>query len=197
MLPTRSFVGDPPSVRTTWLMLSVALSLLICEPAHAQQTSLISVGPRVGVGAQNSPLGDKQKEDFRQYDVAATFGLPWSWYHHSGWGLGTRLTASAGQLQGGGQTGFMGTLIPAIAVDGWGGRVSIDLGGGGALLSETKYGVQDFGGPFQFVGTTGIRFLLYQSLITGYRFQHFSDATIYGDDSRGVDMHLLELSYRF
>ena len=190
-------VGDHPSVKATWLMLTFALTLLVCGPTHAQETSLISVGPRVGVGAKASPLGKEQKEDFQQYDVAATFRLPWSWYHHSGWGLATRLTASAGQLQGGGQSGFVGMLVPAIAVDGCRGRVSIDLGLGGGLFSETKYGVQDFGGPFQFVGTTGIRFLLYQSLIAGYRFQHFSDATIYGDDSRGVDMHLLELSYRF
>ncbi len=159
--------------------------------------SLISVGPRVGIGG-DSPFGAKQKtRDFRQYDIAATFGLPWSWQHHSGWSLGTRLTASAGLLQGGGQSGFIGTLVPGFAVDGWRGRVSINLGGGVGLFSETQYGVQDIGGPFQLMATMGLRFVLFQSLFAGYRLQHFSDATIYGKDGLGVDIHLLELGYRF
>jgi hypothetical protein len=31
----------------------------------------------------------------------------------------------------------------------------------------------------------------------GYRFQHFSDAGIYGSTSLGADMHLFEFGYRF
>ena len=70
------------------------------------------------------------------------------------------------------------------------------MGFGGGLFSDYTFGVQDFGGPFQFVGTTGIGFALYPRLIAGYRFQHISDAHIY-DDGRGFDMNMLELNYRF
>ncbi|MEK7273605.1 MAG: hypothetical protein AAB047_07215 [Nitrospirota bacterium] len=31
----------------------------------------------------------------------------------------------------------------------------------------------------------------------GYHFQHYSDAALYGQDSRGVDLHLIELIYWF
>jgi len=178
------------------LILALTLSILTPRPSSAEDTHLIGVGPRIGIGG-DSPLGEEQQEDYYLYDVAATFGLPWSWRNGSSWGLETRLIASAGQLMAAGETGFIGTLVPGIALDNKNWGIAIDIGLGGGLFSDYTFGVQDFGGPFQIVGNTGICFRLYPPFVAGYRFQHFSDATIYGDGSRGVDMHLLELRYRF
>ena len=49
---------------------------------------------------------------------------------------------------------------------------------------------------FQFVWTFGLNFKV-STVGLGYHFQHYSDATIYGSDSRGVDLHMFELAYRF
>lgn len=164
---------------------------------QAEPMALLGVGPRVGVGG-NSPLGQEQKENFQMYDVAALFRLPWGWWHRSAaWGLETRLIASAGELTAAGKTSLMATLVPALAVSSRNGEVSIDVGLGPGFFSNYKFGVQDFGGPVQIVGTAGIGFNLFPEFHAGYRFQHFSDAGIYGPTSLGVDMHILEISYRF
>ena len=180
---------------TPCLILTLGLSVLGAGPSSAEDTTLIALGIRGGASGY-SPLGEEQQEEFQQYDVAAIFRLPWSWHHCSDLGLETRLIASAGAIRGAGETGFIGTLVPGIALTSETWRTSVDVGFGGGLFSDYTFGVQDFGGPFQFVGTTGIGFALYPRLIAGYRFQHFSDADIYGD-GRGFDMNMLELYYRF
>jgi len=159
--------------------------------------ALLRVGPRYGIGG-DSPLGEEQKENFQMYDVAALVRLPWGWQHRSsGWGLEARLIASAGELLAAGTTSFMGTLVPVLAVNSPTDKISIDIGLGTGFFSNSKFGVQDFGGPVQIVGTAGIGFNLIPGFHAGYRFQHFSDAGIYGATSLGVDMHIVEIAYRF
>ena len=104
---------------------------------------------------------------------------------------------SGGVLQGAGETNFVGTVVPTVAFGRKDERISIDIGGGGALLSDYKFGAQNFGGPFQFVWSFGLNVGLLGPLGVGYHFQHYSDATLYGHDSRGVDLHLFELAYRY
>ncbi|MGH7206421.1 MAG: acyloxyacyl hydrolase [Nitrospiraceae bacterium] len=211
-----------PRSLTCGLILSLALTIMASAPSwaepmallggsprvgvagvspvgeeQAKPMALLGVGPRVGVGG-NSPLGEEQKENFQMYDVAALFRLPWGWWHRSGaWGLETRLIASAGELTAAGTTSLMATLVPGLAVTSRNGAVSIDVGVGPGFFSNYKFGVQDFGGPVQIVGTAGIGFNLLPGFHAGYRFQHFSDAGIYGATSLGVDMHILEIAYRF
>lgn len=60
------------------------------------------------------------------------------------------------------------------------GLLSVDMGAGGALLTDCKHDCQNFGGPFQFVWTFGAT--------------SRAIATMYGDDSRGADLHLFELN---
>ena len=158
--------------------------------------SLLSVGVRYGLSG-SSPIGEQTQTDFRQYDLAATLRLPWHWYHSSGWGISTRLLVTGGALQGAGETNFVGTLVPTVVFGRKDERISIDMGGGGALLSDHKFGAQNFGGPFQFVWSFGLNVGLLGPLGAGYHFQHYSDATLYGRDSRGVDLHLFELAYRY
>jgi hypothetical protein len=143
-------------------------------------------------------LGREQKEDFQQYDVAALFGLPWGWQERvTGMKLDMRLLTSAGELAAAGDTSLMVTLVPCLALSSPNEAVSIDVGGGTALFSNYKFGVQNFGGPAQIVATAGIGFNLVPGFFAGYRFQHFSDAGTYGPTSLGVDMHMLEINYRF
>jgi hypothetical protein len=158
--------------------------------------TFLGVGPRYGVGG-NSPLGEEQKENFQLFDLAALFKLPWGFEAAREWAVETRLLTSAGQLTAAGESSFMSTIVPCVALTSFGGRVTLDLGLGGGFFTNHTFGVQDFGGPAQIVGTTGIAITLFKDFHAGYRFQHFSDAGIYGPTSLGVDMHIMDVRYRF
>lgn len=163
----------------------------------AKSMALLYVGPRYGVGG-DSPLGEEQKEYFQMYDIAALWSLPWDWRHRSsGWGLESRLITSMGELRAAGKNSLMSTLVPALALTSPNGMVALDLGLGLGFFSNYKFGVQNFGGPVQIVGTAGVGFTPTQKFRAGYRFQHFSDAGTYGPTSIGVDMHILEIGYSF
>jgi len=75
--------------------------------------------------------------------------------------------------------------------------VSIDVGVGAGFFSRDQYGAQNFGGPVQIVGTAGILVNPIPHAYAGLRVQHFSDAGIYGSNSLGVDMYIVEAGYRF
>jgi hypothetical protein len=181
----------------------LALSLLVPSFSFCEETSVdragmhvTKVGIRWGITGP-SVIGEEQQETFQEYSMVAHVRLPWDWRSPSGWGLGTKLIASAGALRGGGEEGFIGSLIPALEFgkkDGW---ISIEAGFGGALLSHHKFGRQDFGGPFQIAATVGASVPVSQRIAVGYRLQHYSDAEIYGGNSRGGDFHMLELTYRY
>jgi hypothetical protein len=157
---------------------------------------LLGIGPRYGIGG-NSPLGEEQKENFQLYDLAALFRLPWGLPMTADWALETRLLTSAGELTAAGTSSLMSTIVPCVALTSYQGKFTVDLGLGGGFFTNHRFGVQDFGGPAQIVGTAGIALSLFTGFQAGYRFQHFSDAGMYGPTSLGVDMHIMDLSYRF
>ena len=145
-----------------------------------------------------SPLGEEQQVKFYQGDVALTARLPWEWEIGYGWLFRTRVLGSAGFLRGAQNTAGVFTFVPVdIAFGRKDGLVTIDMGAGGGLFTRHTFGTQDFGGPFQFVWTFGITSRFAGPFGAGYHFQHYSDATIYGPDSRGTDLHLFELIYWF
>lgn len=158
--------------------------------------NLLSVSTRASFSSKDV-LGRVAPEKFQEYDVAATFRLPWAWYFQSGWGTGTRLMASAGALHGAGETALIVSLIPLVALGSQDGGFTLDMGAGGALLSRHHFGTQNYGGYFQFALTAGVSVPLFKQLGVGYRFLHYSDATICGRDNKGADLHMLELPYRF
>jgi hypothetical protein len=104
---------------------------------------------------------------------------------------------SVGALTGGGDTAFLTTLVSGIAVGPRNSLFSVDIAVGGSLLSRQEFGRHDMGGPFQFVLTFGVRVPIYKAIGLGYRFHHMSDATIYGHGAKGIDTHMLELTYTF
>ena len=63
-------------------------------------------------------------------------------------------------------------------------------------MTRQRFGTQDYGGPFQFAVTMGLTVPLYKKLGLGYRYMHYSDAAIYGPDTTGADLHMIEFSYR-
>ena len=178
-----------------WAAMQIALCLL-APFCHGGEVSIMSVGVRYGLSG-SSPIGEQTETDFHQYDLAAAVRLPWQWDHASGWGISTRIVVRRGVLQGAGETNFLATVVPTVAFGRDDERFSIDVGGGGALLSDHKFGAQNFGGPFQFVWTFGVNLGLVGPFGVGYHFQHYSDATLYGRDSRGVDLHMFDLVYRY
>jgi len=175
--------------KTIWLLL-LLLSIFSPRAANAEETDWIAVGLRAGFSATD------RNEDFEQYEVFATYGLPWSWQLTPGWFVSTRAQLSAGALRGGGDTGFIGSVGPGIALSMAHGLILLDGGISAALLSEHQFGREDFGGPIQFVSHVGISFKLGANLGVGYRFQHMSNASIYNQNP-GLELHVLELSYFF
>lgn len=186
-------VGGP-----LFLLAAAGFALLVLMPAVSceEEFRLNSIGIRGGASG-NSPIGKQETEHFEEYDVMANWSLPWEWYSASGWGVGTRLMGSLGALRAAGDTGFITTLVPGFVFgkkDGW---LSLEVGGGGALVSQHHFGDQNLGGAFQLVWDTAIRVKVYRGIGVGYWFHHLSDATLYGDNGNGFDLHMVEFSYRF
>ena len=75
-------------------------------------------------------------------------------------------------------------------------RILLDGGISAGLLSEHKFGEENFGGPIQFISHAGISFKLSDNLGVGYRFQHMSNASIYNRNP-GLELHMFELKYFF
>lgn len=191
-----SWVAFRPEIVACIALASFVLGVLVPYPSRAEDLRLLGISVRARYGGERV-LGDVAPEAFREYDVAASIGLPWQRDAESGWQIGTRLLAAAGALQGAGKTALVVSLIPVLAIarqDGW---LTFDLGAGGALLSEHRFGRQDYGGPFQFALTFGLGVPVYGRFGVGYRFLHYSDAGTYGGNTTGADFHMVELSYRF
>ena len=187
-----------PRFLTLNVLMSLAFTALVCTPGLAEDSTLITVGPRLGFSGKTPLLGRQQKYNFNLYDIAALWRLPWQWpLGDTDWKLETRLMTSAGALEGAGETGLMATLVPDLALSGWNGLVSLDAGAGAGFFSKYKFGAQDFGGPVQIVATVGIRVNPLAHAYAGFRVQHFSDARVYGPSALGVDMYLVEFGYRF
>ena len=176
------------------------LSLLCCffVPSflHAENLNVHSVSVRARL-SEKTVLGKDAPEDFKEYDVSLNMGLPWQHYSPSGWGMGSRLMASAGVLRGAGEHAFVVSLIPELTFGSEDGRFIFDLGAGGAAFTRHRFGTQDFGGPFQFALTLGVRVPVYKKFGAAYRFLHYSDAGLNGSRTIGADFHMLELSYQF
>ena len=196
---------EPEATYVRWMFVSacvivavwLAALLLINSSDVSAQLRLESLAVRGGLSG-SSVIGEEQQTDFNQVDLALTARLPWEWNVGTGWIIKTRLLTSAGVLRGSDELNGVFTLVPLDVIFGRkDGLISIDMGVGGALLTDYKFGNQNFGGPFQFVWTWGATSRFAGPFGAGYHFQHYSDATIYGSESRGVDLHLFEIIYWF
>ncbi len=194
-------VGQPTSqFILRHISLGILLIFICCLLAPTQSYSedldLQSLSMRARV-SEHTVLGKVAPEEFEEYDVAVNFALPWQSYSTSGWGRGSRLMASAGILRGAGEDALVVSLVPELTLGSEDGRFTLDLGIGGALFSRSRFGAQDYGGPFQFVLTLGVSAPLYKKLGLGYRFLHYSDASVNGPHTIGADFHMIEFNQRF
>jgi hypothetical protein len=155
--------------------------------------SLVAMGARVGTNDATNKEGGLDR-----IDVFWSWRSPYAWEFKPGWDIGARLNASVGAIRGQGETGAIGTFVPTLAVGDTDDVFSLEAGVGLALFSRWEYGtVEDFGGPLQFILDLGVNYRVYKRFGVGYRFQHWSDAGIHGTNNRGVEMHMLEFSYRY
>ena len=166
------------------------------EYSYSSELDLLSLSFRTRI-SDDTVLGNDAPEFFTESDIAANFKLPWQNYTSLGWGWGTRLMMSAGVLRGANKNALTVSAIPELTFGSEDGRYTLDLGIGGAVFSKYKFGVQDFGGYFQFALTFGGSVPVNESLGIGYRFLHYSDAGGYGPHTTGADFHMIEFVHRF
>lgn len=178
------------------LLPALAVCLFAPQPAYSGDFSVLSLSIRARV-SNATTLGAAQPEEADAYDLAVLLALPWLNEIELGWKIDSRLMVSAGLLQSGGDDALTVSLIPVIALRGKGGWLVLDAGPGVALMSRHTLGTQDYGGPFQFALTAGASLPVGKRLSLGYRFMHYSDAGINGDDTTGADLHMVEVGYRF
>jgi hypothetical protein len=183
-----------------FIAIFIVMTLAIVMPnllSQAEESTLISIGPRIGFSQKTPLLGKQQREVFRLYDVAAIFRLPWQWPLDAGkWNLRTGLITSVGLLEAAGDAGAMVTAVPDLILTGWNELISFDAGAGAGLFSRHQFGSQNFGGPAQFVATIGIRVSPFTHSYAAFHLLHFSDAGLYGSASVGVDMFIFEGGYK-
>ena len=177
------------------ILLIFICCLLAPTQSYSEDLDLQSLSMRARV-SEHTVLGKVAPEEFEEYDVAVNFALPWQSYSTSGWGRGSRLMASAGILRGAGEDALVVSLIPELTLGSEDGRFTLDLGVGVALFSRSRFGEQDYGGPFQFALTLGVSAPLYKKLGLGYRFLHYSDASVNGPHTIGADFHMIEFNYK-
>ena len=158
--------------------------------SHALGSDLHMPGLRGGISDH------RNDEDFRQYEAFATWNLPWSWNPGASGTLAAYLEASAGLLRGGGNAAFVGSIGPGFYYAGLEDKVVIYAGINPTIISEHKFGDEDFGGPFQFTSHIGIDFSLTKDFAIGYRWQHMSNFVFY-DENPGLNLHMIEIGYRF
>ncbi len=181
------------------ILMTLGIFLFLPEVGHSQQPKtfeILSFGVRGGINLVPGGFPPGEKEDFQQIDAFTILGFPGSWEWPRGWEARYRWYASAGVLRAAGENGFIGTTGPGVMFTKWDWNLTLDFGTGAVFVSKEHFGRQDLGGPVQILGHGGISYHFPGNMTFGWRFQHFSDAGFYGKNL-GVDLHLLELSYRF
>lgn len=164
--------------------------MLSIPAVKAEKIEKNAIGVRLGISNFN-------EKDFLSYELFGRYGLPWYWEvgRNKNWNIQTMLSYSLGGLTQSDDTGFLATSGPVISFSNVPTGLIFDAGGGIAFLSKERVGKHNFGGNFQFTLHAGVSYKVYKNLAVGYRFFHISDAGI--NNGKGLNRHLIELSYRF
>lgn len=136
------------------------------------------------------------KESFNQAAVILAHRLPLQWRRWDVLAVSTRLTAMASVLEGGGDTGLLGTLGLELVIGLGDTPFEFRTGGGATLMSRYKYGDEDLGGAFQFASHIGLEYRFLERLSGFARLQHISNAGIYSKNP-GVNLMAFGLRYAF
>jgi hypothetical protein len=173
-----------------WMILVFVLISLATQPAAGDDMVWKSIGLRAGM---NDTRND---EDFEQYESFATWSLPWIWHPFLNWTIGTYLEANAGVLRGGGESAFVGSIGPGIYFTGFKEKIEISMGINPTIISKHKFGDEDLGGPIEFTSHIGLNLNFARHFTIGYHLQHMSNGVLY-DTNPGLNMHMIEMGYRF
>ena len=178
-------------------LVSLVVIVIITSPSLFDRPAIAGSGPwEAGIRAGWSFSDDK--ESFNQYDMVFNHRLPWRWVWGGSLQVDTNLTTSVGVLEGGRDAGLVGSAGFQFLFKRARGQCPLELRAGSALtlLSETKFGDQDFGGPVQFTHHISLHYWIMEDLNALARVQHMSNAGIY-DDNPGLNLVMLGLVYRF
>jgi hypothetical protein len=148
------------------------------------------------VGLQGGWSFNDDEESFNQAGIIAAYRLPLQWQRWDVLNVSTRLTAMASVLDGGGDTGLLGTLGLELVIGLGDSPFEFRTGGGATLMSRYKYGDEDLGGAFQFTSYVGLEYRFLETLSGYARAQHMSNAGIYSENP-GVNLMMIGLRYRF
>ena len=148
------------------------------------------------VGVQGGWSYNDDEESFNQTAIIAAYRLPLRWQRWDVLNVSTRLTAMASVLEGGGDTGLLGTLGLELVIGLGESPFDFRAGGGATLMSRYKYGDEDLGGAFQFTSYIGLDYRFLDRLSAFARLQHMSNAGIYSENP-GVNMAMIGLRYAF
>jgi hypothetical protein len=173
-----------------WVLWVFVIIGFVTQPVCGGEIAWRSIGLRGGVNDH------RNDEDFEQYEAFTTWKLPWFRQWDSGWALGTYLEANAGVLSGGGTTAFVGSIGPGLYISGLKDMVEISMGINPTIISKHKFGDDNLGGPIQFTSHIGLNIIFNHHYSIGYRLQHMSNGILY-EQNPGVNMHMLEVGYRF
>ena|ERR1039457_2478456 len=186
----------PPMCKKTSIWIATCLMLMFFLP----QTGMTAEGGWQEAGVRMGIQSGPKHEYFHQYEAFAVYGLPWDWRTSSGWGLALQLSASAGTLIGGDETGLIGSIGPGLAFNKPGNGFAVEVGINGDLLDRRHFGGQDFGSILLFGAYMGLSYRFMDGPGISYRIQHLSNGHIFypkGTPNPGVDMHLIGVSWNF
>ena len=190
-LPLRGTPSVSRLARFRIVPIAVALAVVWVPRAIAGDgMHWLTVGVRGGIDDR------LYHDDLRQVEAFASWSLPWSHRWSTGWSLTTNLEASVGALWAAGDSAWIGMAGPGVTVSPENNAVIFSLGFNPTLISRHTFGDLDLGGPIAFSTHAGVAVSVGRQLVFGYRFQHMSNANLYTPNP-GVDMHMLEVSYRF
>ncbi|MGD8243463.1 MAG: acyloxyacyl hydrolase [Desulfobacterales bacterium] len=176
----------PPPVRLA--IVALIIMLTFTDPLLAEET-------RSEIGAQGGASFNDGDESFTQYEALLNYVIPWRWTISDPITLGMRVTSTAGVLDGGGETGAIGSLGLAFVV-GDGHDFTVRVGSAATLMSEDEYGDEDLGTLFSFTSHIGMTYRFWDQLSARVRVQHMSNASL-SDENPGVNMIMVGLHYAF
>jgi hypothetical protein len=178
------------------------MTLLILAGLAGSAVSANCADPEQGwnaVGVRGGFSATQRRNEFHQYEVYATYGLPWSVRAESGWGVAMQGNVSAGVLHAKGENGFIGTFGPGVIFDKGDKGFALDLGGDLCFLNRYKFDEVDFNGNPLFEGHIGVAYRFKSGPGVSYRFQHMSNGGLglHGPGNTGLDLHMFGVSWNF
>lgn len=176
-------------MKSTLLLLIAALALLPPIAGSAAAGNWGPVGVRGGISADGKDNGAYLIEAF------GTFQLPWTLRNKAGWGVTPEVAITAGTLSTEDDSGFIGTLGPALRVGNADFPLEFNLGISIALLSRDRFGLRDYNGIQQFVSHAELLYHLTPAFALSYRFEHMSNAGFNGGTNPGINLQLIGVNW--